>query len=63
MCDVALAVLEGLADGAHRQEHVRSRVAVGDRVDVEVVQACAVALEGGLGRAHELEHLAHRAFI
>ena len=60
--DVVVAGLEGLADGAHRQQHVRPRVAVGHRVDVEVVQACAVALEGGLGRTHELE-LVHRAFI
>ena len=62
MRDVVLAGLERLADGAHGQEHVRPRVAVRDRVDVEVVEACAVALEGSLGRAHELE-LVHRAFI
>ena len=66
MGDVGLAGLERLADGAHGQEHVRPRVSVRNRVDVEVVQACAVTLEGSLGSPHELEHsvaLGHRAFI
>jgi hypothetical protein len=61
--DVVVTGLERLADGAHRQEHVRPRVAVGHRVDVEVVEPGAVAFQGSLGRAHELEHLAHRSFI
>ena len=52
------ARLERLADGAHGEQHVRPGVAVGHGIDVEVVDARAVAFERALGRADELEHAA-----
>ncbi len=61
--DVRLPRLERFADGAHREQHVRPRVAVGHRIDVEVVDARPVAVEDALSRAGKLEHaeaLAHR---
>jgi hypothetical protein len=54
--DIGLPCLERLAHGAYREQHVRPRVAVGHRIDVEVVETGPVAIERGLGRAGELEH-------
>ncbi len=59
-------LLQGLGDGPNGQEHVRPRVSVGDREDVEVVQAGAVAIERSLSRTDELEDrvaLAHQPLI
>jgi hypothetical protein len=64
--DVGVPRLERLADGAHGEQHVRPGVAVGHRIDVEVVDARPVAVESGFGRAGELEHataLGHPLFI
>ena len=44
---VDVALLELLDHGAHGERHVGARVAVRDRVDVEVVDELALSLDGG----------------
>src|SRR5204863_7115981 len=63
---VALAgPLQLLDDRAHRQQHVRPGVAVGDREDIEVVDRPLLRLQRGQRPAGELEHLfaRHRASL
>ena len=54
--DVGVAALERLDHRPGREEHVRPGVAVGHRIDVQVVDSCAVGLESGLGGTREVEH-------
>ena len=54
--DVGIAALERLDHRPGREEHVRPGVAVGNRIDVQVVDSCAVGLESGLGGTREVEH-------
>ena len=59
---VVVARLERLAHCAHGEQHVRAGVAVGDGIDVEVVDARAAAFERAFRRTHELE-LVHARVI
>ena len=54
--DVGVAALERLDHRSGRKQHVRPGVAVGHRIDVQVVDSCAVGLESGLGGTREVEH-------
>ena len=58
MCHRLVAVsgglLERLDDRAHRERQVRARVAVGNRIDVEVVDPLLVRLEVAKRQARDL---------
>jgi hypothetical protein len=53
---IARTRLERLDDGADGQGQVRARVAVGHRVDVEVVDPGAGGIDLRLGAARERQH-------
>src|SRR4029077_3347146 len=51
---LGLVLLQRLVDRAHGQGEVRARVAVGDRVHVQVVDPAAVRLDARAGACGEL---------